>query len=51
MSLGRILVVDDEEDVRKSICMTLTKAGYDVCEAEDGDQAITQIDPMIIHLR
>ena len=43
MSLGRILVVDDEEDVRKSIRMTLTKAGYDVCEAEDGDQAITLI--------
>jgi two-component system, chemotaxis family, chemotaxis protein CheY len=43
MSLGRILVVDDEEDVRKSIRMTLTKAGYDVREAEDGDQAITLI--------
>jgi two-component system chemotaxis response regulator CheY len=43
MSLGKILVVDDEEDVRKSIRMTLTKAGYDVCEAEDGDQAITLI--------
>jgi two-component system chemotaxis response regulator CheY len=43
MSLGRILVVDDEEDVRKSIRLTLTKAGYDVREAEDGDQAITQI--------
>jgi two-component system, chemotaxis family, chemotaxis protein CheY len=43
MSLGRILVVDDEEDVRKSIRITLTKAGYDVREAEDGDQAITLI--------
>lgn len=43
MSLGRILVVDDEEDVRKSIRLILTKAGYDVREAEDGEQAITQI--------
>jgi two-component system chemotaxis response regulator CheY len=43
MSLGRILVVDDEADVRKSVRLVLTKAGYDVREAEDGDQAITQI--------
>jgi two-component system chemotaxis response regulator CheY len=40
MSLVRILVVDDEADVRKSVRMTLTKAGYDVVEAEDGDKAI-----------
>jgi len=38
MSLGRILVVDDEADVRKSVRMILTKAGYDVVEAEDGNQ-------------
>ena len=43
MSLGRILVVDDEEDVRKSVRLVLTKAGYDVREAEDGEKAITQI--------
>ena len=43
MSLGRILVVDDEADVRKSVRLVLTKAGYDVREAEDGDQAITLI--------
>jgi two-component system chemotaxis response regulator CheY len=40
MSLVRILVVDDEADVRKSVRMTLTKTGYDVVEAEDGDKAI-----------
>ena len=43
MSLGRILVVDDEEDIRKSVRLILTKAGYDVVEAEDGDIAITQL--------
>ena len=43
MSLGRILVVDDEEDVRKSVRLTLTKAGYDVVDAEDGEKGIQQI--------
>jgi len=43
MPLGRILVVDDEADLRKSIRLTLTKAGYDVVEAEDGEKAIEAI--------
>ena len=43
MSRGRILVVDDEEDVRKSVRLILTKAGYDVIEADDGDTAIRQL--------
>jgi two-component system chemotaxis response regulator CheY len=42
-SLGRILVVDDAADVRKSVCLTLTKVGYDVVEAEDGDKAINEL--------
>ena len=37
MSLGRIIVVDDEADLRKSVRRTLTRAGYDEVEAEDGD--------------
>jgi two-component system chemotaxis response regulator CheY len=40
MSLGRVLVVDDEPDLRKSLRLILTKAGYDVVEAEDGERAI-----------
>ena len=43
MSLGRILVVDDEADVRKAVRLTLTKAGYDVIEAVDGEDAIKTI--------
>ena len=39
-SNGRVLVVDDEPDVRKVVKMALTKAGYDVIEAEDGKKAI-----------
>ncbi len=37
---GRILVVDDEPDIRKGVRMTLEKAGYEVLEAEDGEKAI-----------
>ncbi|MGD9852684.1 MAG: response regulator [Nitrospirales bacterium] len=42
-TLGRVLVVDDEPDVRKVVSMTLEKAGYDVVEAEDGEQAVQEI--------
>ena len=35
MSKGRVLVVDDEADVRKSVHLILSKAGFDVDEAED----------------
>ncbi len=43
MAKGRMLVVDDEADVRKSIRLILTQADYDVVEAEDGEQAIEAI--------
>lgn len=35
-----MLIVDDEEKVRKVARLTLTKAGYDIEEAEDGGKAI-----------
>jgi len=38
-SLGRVLVVDDEADVRKAVRIALTKSGYEVIEAEDGEKA------------
>ena len=37
---GRIMVVDDEPDIRKVVRMTLEKAKYEVLEAEDGEKAI-----------
>ena len=43
MSKGRVLVVDDEADVRSSVRLILTKAGYDVIEAEDGEAAINAL--------
>lgn len=43
MGLGRVLIVDDEEDIRKTVRLTLTKAGFEVVEAEDGEKAINAI--------
>jgi two-component system chemotaxis response regulator CheY len=43
MSMGRVLVLDDEVNVRKSVRLILTKAGYDVVEAEDGEKGIAAI--------
>ncbi len=43
MGLGRVLIVDDEADLRKSLRLILTKAGYDAVEAEDGEKAIEAI--------
>jgi two-component system chemotaxis response regulator CheY len=37
---GRILLVDDEAQVRKPIRIALESAQYEVVEAEDGEQAI-----------
>ncbi len=37
---GRILVVDDEPVVRRAIRLPLQKEGYDVVEAENGEEAI-----------
>jgi DNA-binding NtrC family response regulator len=43
MSKGRVLVVDDEADVRKSVRLILTKAGYDVDEAEHPEAGVTLV--------
>ncbi len=39
----KILVVDDEEIIRESIAMILTKEGYDVDQAENGGVAFEKI--------
>jgi len=39
----RILIVEDEEVIRKFSRVQLTKAGYEVFEAEDGEKAILQL--------
>jgi two-component system alkaline phosphatase synthesis response regulator PhoP len=39
----KILIVDDEEVIRKFLKIHLTKLGYEVKEAADGEQAIEQL--------
>ncbi len=36
----QILLVDDEQDIREVLAMALQDMGYDVIEAEDGEQAL-----------
>jgi two-component system chemotaxis response regulator CheY len=40
MTQGRVLVIDDNGYARQVVCLTLTRAGYEVLEAEDGMKAI-----------
>jgi DNA-binding NtrC family response regulator len=43
MLMGRVLIVDDEEHVRKTVGLALKQGGYEVLEAVDGEQAIAAI--------
>jgi DNA-binding NtrC family response regulator len=42
-SKGRILVVDDEDDLRRLLTDIVTKAGYETATASDGDEAIGMV--------
>lgn len=43
MLMGRILIIDDEEHVRKTVGLALRQGGFDVVEATDGKQAIATV--------
>jgi CheY-like chemotaxis protein len=43
MSKGRVLVVNDEEEVRQSVRFILSKARYDMIEAEDGEARVNAL--------
>ena len=41
--LGRVLVVDDEESIRRIVVRSLTRSGYEVVEADNGEHAIAAL--------
>jgi two-component system KDP operon response regulator KdpE len=43
MSAGRILVVDDEPQIRRIMRMTLTGAGYEIDDAKTGEEALEKV--------
>lgn len=43
MSAGRILVVDDEPQIRRVVRTTLAAHGYEVADARSGEQALEEI--------
>jgi CheY-like chemotaxis protein len=54
--MGRVLVVDDEPDIRAFIGLSLKLAGYEVMEASNGLEALAEIergaiDMVILDLR
>ncbi len=40
MAKGKVLVIDDEEDVREVLKLHLESAGYNILEAENGEDGI-----------
>jgi CheY-like chemotaxis protein len=47
LSKRQVLVVDDDPSVRDSVARLLTSAGYDVAAAEDGLEALFQLNKVI----
>jgi two-component system chemotaxis response regulator CheY len=43
MSLGKIMIVDDEHDVREAIKLQLAGKNFNILEAENGEEAITTL--------
>ena len=43
MSAGRILVVDDEPQIRRIMRTTLTSAGYEIDDARNGEEALEKV--------
>lgn len=43
MPRGRVLIVDDQPEVRQSLALILRRAGYEVVDGEDGETGIQAI--------
>jgi DNA-binding NtrC family response regulator len=48
--MSRILLVDDDNQVRKMLRITLEREGYEVQEASDGCEAVRVYDPEAVDL-
>ena len=46
-AVATVLVVDDDEGVRTTVCQLLESAGFDTEAAEDGEQALARLGPDI----
>lgn len=46
----RIMAVDDSKTMRDMVSFTLRKAGFDVLEAEDGQDALTKLEKTPVDL-
>jgi DNA-binding response OmpR family regulator len=44
LSAGRVLIVDDDESIRRMVCKLLVREDFDVDEARDGLEAIEKIE-------
>src|SRR5260370_28910215 len=45
---GKILVVDDEPNVRRTLCSFLARRGYLVHTAADGEEAVKRVDDALL---
>ena len=43
MSVGRILVVDDDPLIRRAMKATLTSRGYEVSDSRTGEEALDKL--------
>ena len=41
--MKKVLVAEDEQNIREFVVINLERAGYEVTEAESGDQALSLI--------
>ncbi len=48
---GRILLMDDEEDIRETLSLLLDRLGYEVAEADEGSKAVAMFEEAILHSR